>query len=71
VLVSLGGERVGVELVGGQSAPGNESAPCRLDHDWYAAGIDLMCRKVGQVGHHGLMDEARAAQKSARETIKK
>ena len=61
VLVGLGRERVGVELVVGQAAAGDEVALRRLDHDRRAAGIDLVARQVRQVVHHRLVDEAGAA----------
>ena len=61
VLVGLGGERVGVELVGRQAAARDEVALGRVHHHRRAAGIDLVARQVGQVVHHRLVHEAGAA----------
>src|SRR6185369_853838 len=61
VLVGLRRERIGVELVVGQAAAGDEVTLGRLDHDRRAAGVDLVLEQVREVVHHGLVDEAGAA----------
>src|SRR5574337_355607 len=61
VLVRFRGEGVGVELLVRQPAQRDEVGVRRVDHHRCAAGVHLMARQVGQVGHHRAVDEAGAA----------
>ena len=49
------------KLVGRQAAAGAEIGAGRLHHYRRTAGIHLVTAEVGKVGHHGLVNKARAA----------
>mmetsp|Transcript_41205 Transcript_41205/g.96295 ORF Transcript_41205/g.96295 Transcript_41205/m.96295 type:complete len:555 (-) Transcript_41205:257-1921(-) len=61
VLVRLGRERVGVELLGRQAALRDKVLLRRVHHDGRAAGIDLVAGEVRQIRHHRAVHEAGAA----------